>query len=275
MKYVSSMKWTARISGLAALGFIAAIRMQGVQAAPQAAGQDALPQTIEFNRDIRPILSDKCFQCHGPGTQMATLRFDLEDGAKHALRGGRFAIVPGDPDKSELIQRVTATNPAVRMPRSRAARQRVNRSPSGKSRCCGGGSNRARPGRSTGRSFRPLRPALPKVTDDKWVRNPIDAFVLQRLEREGLKPSPEADRATLLRRVTLDLTGLPPTPAEVDAFLATSRRTRTRRSSIACCASPRYGERMAVPVARRGPLRRHATAIRPTASGSCGGGATG
>ena len=100
------------------LGLSAATLLPAAQAAPGGAPQEALPQTIEFNRDIRPILSDKCFQCHGPGTQLATLRFDLEDGAKHELRGGRFAIVPGDPDKSVVIQRVMATNPAVRMPRS-------------------------------------------------------------------------------------------------------------------------------------------------------------
>src|SRR5205814_2739404 len=82
----------------------------------QAAPQEPLPATIEFNRDIRPILSDKCFQCHGPASQQATLRLDLEDGARHALSGGRFAIVPGDPANSQMIKRITATNPAIRMP---------------------------------------------------------------------------------------------------------------------------------------------------------------
>ena len=108
-----------------ALGLVLyAILMHVVQGAPQPAPavpgalQEPLPAAIEFNRDIRPILSDKCFQCHGPALQMATLRFDLEDGAKHALRDGRFAIVPGDPANSRMIQRITATNPAVRMPRS-------------------------------------------------------------------------------------------------------------------------------------------------------------
>ena len=107
---------------MSALGLLLyAILMHVVHAAPQgtpAAAQEPLPATIEFNRDIRPILSDKCFQCHGPALQMATLRFDLEDGAKHALSGGRFAIVPGDPANSQLLKRITATNPAVRMPRS-------------------------------------------------------------------------------------------------------------------------------------------------------------
>src|SRR5262249_34480822 len=88
--------------------------------APRVAAAESLPTTIEFNRDIRPILSDKCFQCHGPATQLATLRFDQEEGAKRALSGGRFAIVPGDPSKSQMIARVTAINPAIRMPRSQS-----------------------------------------------------------------------------------------------------------------------------------------------------------
>src|SRR6476620_12439116 len=95
---------------------LSALLMHVVHAAPQTT-PDPLPATIAFNRDIRPILSDKCFQCHGPASQMATLRLDLEDGAKHALSGGRFAIVPGDPAGSQVINRITATNPAVRMPR--------------------------------------------------------------------------------------------------------------------------------------------------------------
>ena len=91
-----------------ALGLLGAALIPVLQAAPQgppAAAVEPLPATIEFNRDIRPILSDKCFQCHGPGTQMATIRFDLEDGAKHALSGGRFAIVTGDPANSQMIKR--------------------------------------------------------------------------------------------------------------------------------------------------------------------------
>jgi hypothetical protein len=103
------------------LGLLCAALIPVVQAAPQgppAAAVEPLPATIEFNRDIRPILADKCFQCHGPGTQMATIRFDLEDGAKHALSGGRFAIVTGDPARSQMIARIMAANPAIRMPRS-------------------------------------------------------------------------------------------------------------------------------------------------------------
>src|SRR5262245_30789766 len=107
-------RWMMPTLGL----MLCAILMHVTQAAPQRTTvSEQLPATIEFNRDIRPILADKCFQCHGPALQSATLRFDLEDGAKHALNGERFAIVAGDPLKSELLKRVTAADPAVRMPR--------------------------------------------------------------------------------------------------------------------------------------------------------------
>src|SRR2546422_1629248 len=104
---------------MSALGLLLCVILLHAQAAPQGTlAPEPLPAIVEFNRDIRPILSDKCFQCHGPASQMATLRFDLEDGAKHALSGGRFAIIPGDAANSQMIKRITDTNPAVRMPRS-------------------------------------------------------------------------------------------------------------------------------------------------------------
>ena len=104
------------VAGCGLLG-IMVIRVAAQEASASAAADAPLPDKIEFNRDVRPILSDKCFKCHGPGTQFATLRFDLEDGAKHELSGGRHAIVPGDPTNSQMIVRVTATNPQIRMPR--------------------------------------------------------------------------------------------------------------------------------------------------------------
>ena len=173
-----------------------------------------VPQTIEFNRDIRPILSDKCYACHGPGTQMATLRFDREEDAKKALRGDRFAIVAGDPGRSELIRRVSLTEPAGRMPQRG---EPLNaREIAVLTRWIEQGAKWQKHW-----AFEvPARPAIPQPATTGWVRNPIDAFVLDRLEREGLEPSREADRTAWLRRVTLDLTGLPPTIPEIDAFLA-------------------------------------------------------
>src|SRR5262245_14707797 len=173
---------------------------------------------IEFNRDIRPILSDNCYPCHGPdrAKRITALRFDQEEAALADLGGGRHAIVRGDPAASEMIRRITASDPAERMPPARAERtlspQQIER---------------LRAWIAAGARWQqhwsfipPRRPELPRVARREWVRNPIDAFVLERLEREGLTPAPEADRAALIRRVTLDLTGLPPTPAEVDAFAA-------------------------------------------------------
>ncbi|HEU4694415.1 MAG TPA: DUF1553 domain-containing protein [Vicinamibacterales bacterium] len=229
---------------------IGAILTQAVQSAPQAtpAASQPLPSTIEFNRDIRPILSDKCFQCHGPGTQMATLRFDSEEGAKHALKNGRFAIVPGEPAASQMIARITATNPAVRMPRSQngaaAGDPLADREIALLTKWIEQGATWQRHW-----SFiPPKRPDLPKdLKDPKWVRNPIDAFVLQRLDREGLKPSAEADKATLLRRVSLDVIGLPPTPAELDAFLKDNSTNAYEKVVDRLLRSPQYGERMAFP----------------------------
>ena len=233
--------------GLWLVGLQASSSMQA-PGVPAAAAQ----APVEFNRDIRPILSDKCYTCHGPGTQLGGLRFDREDGAKQALRNGHTAIVPGDAERQRAAAaRVRHRSQSADAAARRAAR-RATRWP-----CCGAGSSRARSGSRTGRSSRRRRRPIPAVAQAAWVRNPIDAFVLARLEHEGLTPSPEADRATLLRRVTLDLTGLPPTPAEVDAFLADTSPDAYEKVVDRLLASPRYGERMAFPLARRGPLRRH------------------
>jgi hypothetical protein len=228
---------------------------QVAQSAPQGtppmaptAASEPLPATIEFNRDIRPILSDKCFQCHGPGTQLAALRFDSEEGAKRALNGGRFAIVPGEPARSQLITRITATNPVIRMPRSQngtaAGDPLSERQVALLTRWIEQGAT----WQKHWSFIPPQRPALPTgLKNPTWIRNPIDAFVLQRLEREGLQPSAEAERATLLRRVSLDLTGLPPTPAELDAFLADTSTDAYEKVVDRLLRSPQYGERMAFP----------------------------
>jgi hypothetical protein len=208
---------------------------------------DALPQTIEFNRDIRPILSDKCFKCHGPGIQQANLRFDLEEPAKQQLNGGRIAIVPGDPANSLLIQRVIAANPIVRMPKSQGGAAPGEPLNEREIMLLRRWIEQGAPWQKHWAFIPPIRPALPKVNDANWVRNPIDAFVLHRLENQGLKPSPEADRATLLRRVTLDLTGLPPTPAELDAFLADTSTNAYEKVVDRLLQSQAYGERMTFP----------------------------
>lgn len=208
-------------------------------------GADAKTSVVEFNRDIRPILSDKCFTCHGPDAahRVTALRFDSEEGARVDLGGRRFAIVPGDPDRSEMVRRIMSDDPAVRMPPAFAGRERLSDIEI----------ERIRRWIVQGARWQkhwsfipPKRPPAPLVQDRKWPRNPIDYFVLHRLEREGLRPSAEADRATLIRRVTLDLTGLPATPHEVEAFLKDASPHAYEKIVDRLLASPRYAERVAI-----------------------------
>jgi len=236
------MKANARVRVLLNVLTVGGVALTSLaQEAPPAARGEAIPAIVEFNRDIRPILSDKCYTCHGPSKQMGTLRFDREEIAKHALSAGRFAIFPGDPAKSEVIRRVSSSDPGVRMPR-------------------GGEALSAREVELLRRWIEqgavwqkhwafisPKRPDIPRVSDPGWVRNGIDSFVLARLDREGLKPSPLTDRVTLLRRVSFDLTGVPPTTPEIDAFVADKSTNAYEKVVDRLLASPRYGERMAFP----------------------------
>src|SRR5579862_1387859 len=187
-----------------------------------AVGISAIPakapkKKIDFNRDIRPIV-DKCLACHGhdPKQVMAGLRLDNRDGAIATLRDGKRAIVPGHPEQSELISRVLSTNPDEKMP-----------PPSSNKVISEDDKKLLKLWIEEGAEYKPhwafvspVRPPTPVVKLKSWPRSPIDAFVLEKLEDNGLKPSPEADKRTLIRRVSLDLTGIPPTPQEVNAFLA-------------------------------------------------------
>ncbi|HZT31063.1 MAG TPA: DUF1553 domain-containing protein [Bryobacteraceae bacterium] len=204
----------------------------------------AAGRTLEFNRDIRPILSDNCWTCHGPDAtaKHVPMRLDSEKAAKADLGGGRHAVVEGHPEASLMIQRITAPEKARRMPPVYSGR---TLSPAE--------IETLRTWIAQGAQWQkhwaflpPRRPDLPKVQHANWPKNPIDYFVLERLEREGLAPSPEASRETLLRRVSLDLTGLPPTPAEIDAFLRDRSPDAYEKVVDRLLASSRYGERMAV-----------------------------
>jgi hypothetical protein len=197
---------------------------------------------VEFNRDIRPVLSDKCFTCHGPdkARRLTKLRFDVEAEAKQDL-GGRFAIVPGDSAKSEMIRRITAADPARRMPPAASGRTLTSREIELIQKWIEQGAQ----WENHWSFIPPQRRPFPSVKNRSWARNAIDAFVLGRLEQEGLSPAADADRATLIRRVTLDLTGLPPTPAEVDAFLSDQSVNAYEKVVDRLLKSPRYGERMA------------------------------
>ena len=199
---------------------------------------------VEFNRDIRPILSDTCFTCHGPdkANRQTELRFDLEESARADLGEGRRAIVPGDPTRSELYRRVSAKEEALRMPPVHSGRKLTD----GQIELLKAWIEQGAEWQKHWSLIPPKRPNLPSVKNPTWIRNGIDSFILHRLEREGLAPSPEADRATLLRRVTLDLTGLPPTPSETNAFLADKTPNAYEKVVDRLLASPRYGERMAI-----------------------------
>ena len=167
---------------------------------------------LEYNRDVRPILAENCFACHGPDSaaRKADLRLDRRDAA---IKAG--AIAPGDTDGSELIARINATDPQGG---HAAAGDHQDADPEQKDvlqRWIADGAE-YQPHWSL---IAPKRPELPAVQDTAWVRRPIDRFVLAKLEASGLRPAPEADRRTLARRLSLDLTGLPPEPAVVEAFV--------------------------------------------------------
>ena len=201
-----------------------------------------LPQTVEFNRDIQPILSDNCYQCHGPDKEQrqSDLRLDTQAGAFADL-GGYRAIVSGNPEKSALFQRIASDDQAERMPPTDSGKQLSPRQIALVRRWIEQGAH----WQKHWSFIPPQRHSLPQVANAHWPRTAIDSFILARLEREGLAPSPEADKVTLIRRVTLDLTGLPPTPSEVDTFLADESPDAYETVVERLLKSPRYGERMA------------------------------
>jgi len=198
---------------------------------------------VEFNRDVRPILSDKCYVCHGPdaAAKHVPFRLDSEAAAKSDLGGGRHAIIEGNADASELVKRTGATKPALRMPPVSSGLTLSASEIATLREWVAEGAK----WQKHWSFIPPVRPPAPAVKNAAWVRTPVDAFVLQKLEREGLKPSAEANREMLIRRVSLDLTGLPPTPAEIDAFLLDRSPNAYEKVVDRLLQSPRYGERMA------------------------------
>ena len=204
--------------------------------------QDQKNQTvsIDFNRDIRPILSDTCFACHGPDASQrkAGLRFDNKEGT-FAKTG---VVVPGNSLNSRLVKRITATEPESRMPPVGSGRALTAKQIELLRRWIDEGAK----WETHWAYLPPKRPEPPEVADTNWPRNPIDRFILARLEREGLKPSPPADKITLLRRASLDLTGLPPTPAEIDSFVKDTSADAYEKRVDRLLGSPHYGERMAM-----------------------------
>ncbi len=194
---------------------------------------------VHFSRDIRPILNQNCMPCHGGVRQKNGVSFLFRGEALGTGKSGKRTIVPGKPDESELIARVTSSDPDVRMP--------YHAPPLSAPQI-----NLLRRWIEQGAKWEdhwafiaPKPQALPDVKRNDWPRQPLDRFILARLEKEGLSPSPEADRSALLRRVSLDLTGLPPTPEEQAAFLADLSPDAYEKQVDRLLASPHYGERWA------------------------------
>ncbi|HKW96865.1 MAG TPA: PSD1 and planctomycete cytochrome C domain-containing protein [Bryobacteraceae bacterium] len=202
-------------------------------------------QTVDYAKDIQPIFRASCYSCHQGEKASAGLHLD----SKAALAGGVSGkvILPGNSKDSPLLKRLTSSDARVRMPfggtplppeKIELIREWIDQGASWPD------------DQHAVRHWayvKPVRPAVPKVADTAWVRNPVDAFVLARLEKEGLRPSPEAAKETLIRRVSLDLTGLPPTIAEIDQFLADQSPDAYEKLVDRLLASPHYGERWALP----------------------------
>lgn len=196
-----------------------------------------------FGRDIRPLLSDACFRCHGPDAnqRVSELRLDTRDGVLKSS-DGRKAISPGDPAASELYRRITSDDPEIRMPPPESGQTLTAEQ-----------IETIRHWIEDGAEWQkhwafvpPQRPEIPSVVQNSWCRNDIDHFVLARLTDSQLTPSSDADRRSLIRRVTLDLTGLPPTPEEITAYLGDRSPNAWEQVIDRLLRSPRYGEHMAV-----------------------------
>ena len=226
---------------VALLCVLAAVALRlplGVAAAP------AGPTRVDFNRDVRPILSDHCFACHGfdDKTRKASLRLDLKESALRGGKSGKPALVPGKPEASELVVRVLTQDADDHMPPAEFGKPLTPAQAKTLQRWIAEGGEF----RDHWAFIPPERTMPPAVRHADWPRNEIDRFVLARLEEQGATPRPEADKPTLIRRATLDLTGLPPTPDEIDAYLADTSAGAYERVVDRLLASSRYGERMAV-----------------------------
>ena len=216
-----------------------------IMAGPLAAEppQDGSPDP--FTTRVRPILAQHCFKCHGPDdrTRKGKLRLDTRDEAVRPARSGLPAIAPGLPDESELIRRISVDDesevmppPQAKLPLSDSEKQTL------KDWVADGAEYREH-----WAFLAPRQSPLPSVRNVDWPINPIDRFVLSRLEAEGLGPSPTADRATLIRRLSLDLTGMAPTLSEVESFVKNQAPDAYDRLVDRLLASPRYGERRRAP----------------------------
>lgn len=213
--------------------------IHGQSAESKNAGKET---AIDFSREILPILANNCFSCHGPAAQKAGLRLDQRDHAIKPTRSKATPIQPGKSAESELIRRIFSTDDAERMPPAKTKKTLT----AGEKELLKKWIDQGASYKAHWAFIKPERPAAPGVKDRAWVKNEIDAFILARLEQAGLKPSPRADKTTLIRRLSLDLRGVPPSLAEVDEFLADLAPDAYAKLVDRMLASPRYGEKMAL-----------------------------
>ncbi len=224
---------------LRCLALVAILLPAALIAAPEAS------DTVEYNRDIRPILADKCWACHGPDedNREGDLRLDTRAGALAANDDDERSIVPGKPDESLLIARIVTERKRRKMPPPKTNKTISAHELDLLRRWIAQGAE----WQDHWSRVSPQRPAVPSVKNAAWVRNPIDAFILRQLEAAGVEPAPLADRRTLIRRLSFDLTGLPPSPEEVDAFAAVTSDSEKEYGDLVArlLRSKHYGERLA------------------------------
>ena len=209
-----------------------------------ATAERKIPAEVDFNLHVKPILSDRCFACHGPDNNKreAGLRLDTEEGAFGALKESKgHAFVAGKPQESVALMRMTSTDPDEVMPPPESNLELTNYEIGVIEKWLEQGAE----WKNHWAFIPPERPELPEVRKDDWVQNPVDNFVLAKLEEEGFKPAEKASKAKLLRRVTFDLTGLPPTVEELDNFLKDDTPNAYEKVVDRLLASPQFGEKWA------------------------------
>ena len=214
---------------------------------PKSVAAEEVPDVVSYNFNIRPILSDKCFKCHGPDAnkRQADLRLDIPESAYAALKDNpsAHALVPGDPGASELFRRITTTDSNNMMPTPKSNLKHLTAYEVSLIK------KWIKQGAKYEKHWAfvpPKLPAVPEVSDKEWPKNPIDNFVLYKQEQKGFKPNPEADKERLLKRLSFDLNGLPPDIATMDRFLADNSPNAYEKMVDELMARPQYGEKMAL-----------------------------
>ena len=248
-KYLNSLKVILRTTHIDNFWIVLALQLLIFSCTPAYSPTEEiaaqLPATVDFNFHIKPILSDRCFACHGPDQEAlkAELRLDTKAGAlEHRLSSGQRAFVAGNPQQSEAFQRIISTDPEKQMPPTAFQRQLSPYEIALMAKWIEQGAIY----KPHWAFIPPIKAELPETSHETWARNAIDHFILKKLLENGLDPNEKADKETLLRRVTLDLTGLLPTLAEIEAFMADERPNAYEKVVDRLLSSPHFGERMAL-----------------------------